>query len=162
MQITQPQITRITQIENNNPASLFEPSAAGVSGPAVHWTAEESLVWAEIWRAKGRADAVPIAAIRERAHLPERTIKKAVRGLRVRHSLLIGAVREKDGGYYLIQTADELEETVGYLKSQALSELVSAYILLGKSQVRLRELLGQMELEITKNSQMTQKEEQRQ
>ena len=115
---------------------------------AVAMTPEESLVWGMLWLARGRKRAVPLKAIARRTQLSDRQIKQAARDLVMRHNLLIGAVREHDGGYYRIETAEELAETVAVLKNQAVNMLRRCYVLLGKSNIRLLELLGQLELDI--------------
>lgn len=49
-------------------------------------------------------------------------------------------------GYYVIETADELEATVGPLRRQAIDQLVTVRRLLGRDAQRLAEFSGQVRL----------------
>lgn len=116
----------------------------------VPFTTDESAVYGELRLYHGRASALPIASIARRTGMKEREIKAAVEGLILRHNILVGSSRGKPCGYYLIETAEDLLKTIRPLKNQAIAELRRVYALLGKDQRRLRELLGQMELEVCK------------
>jgi hypothetical protein len=116
--------------------------------PFPEMTATEQRVYYEIsWR-HGQQYAIPIAEIQRHTGLSERTIKDAVRTLRLAHLQPIASRRQPPYGYFMIGTAAELEETVHAMRSQAIEELRVCFALLGRNRSRLRELLGQMEIEV--------------
>lgn len=110
-------------------------------------TDAEKLVWPELICRRGAEYAISIAELRRRTKLSERAVKDAVNGLRLRHLIPVGSSRGKKCGYYLIDNATEMERTVRSLRRQALSELHLIRVLMGRDQVRYRELLGQLVLE---------------
>lgn len=118
-----------------------------VPRPDVPLTRQERLVWAELCCRSGRQNAVQIARLRVVTGLSERDIKGAVEGLIMRHGIAVGSSRGSDhapAGYYLIDTADELEDTCRPLENQALSMLSRVCVLRGRDRRRLREALGQI------------------
>jgi hypothetical protein len=114
----------------------------------VPYTKEERLVAAELFLRRGRQNAVSIARLKRATGMSERAIKGAVESLIERQRLLIGSSRMPPFGYYMISTGEEIEDTCRALRNQALKMLRRVHALQGRDKVRLRKLLGQMELEI--------------
>lgn len=110
-------------------------------------TSEEKAVRDLLLLRLGARRAIPIAAIRARTGMSERAVKAAVEGLIVRHGYKVGSSRRPPYGYYLIETAEELEATCRTQIRQLASEARRVRALMGKSDRWLRELLGQMNLE---------------
>jgi hypothetical protein len=79
----------------------------------------------------------------------EREIKGAVHNLR-RAGRAVGsnrgAMKALPKGYFMVETAKELEDTVGPLRRQALNQLVTVGRLLGSDREKLRDLAGQIRL----------------
>lgn len=107
-------------------------------------TADEQAVWDALIFCRGARYALPLAEISRRTGLKERQVKAAVRGLRQRHRLPVGASRGKRNGYYKIDTAEEMAATVRVLRRQALSELRLICALAGHDWIHYREMLGQL------------------
>lgn len=113
-------------------------------------TPEEKAVWDDLSLCHGQQYARPRKAIEESTGLNERAVKRAVEGLRLRHNYKIGSSRVKPCGYYVIKTAMDLKATEGPYFSQAVQMMRVNYALNGKKKSYLRKMMGQMELEITR------------
>jgi hypothetical protein len=73
---------------------------------------------------QGKAAALALGAIAERMHLTPRVVKDIVQDLRMRFGVQVGASRESDGGgYYLVATEEESEESIAQLEKQAITML---------------------------------------
>ena len=96
----------------------------------------------------GRANSVPLNQLAELMHLDARKIKEMVQGLRLNFGVQIGALRTRDGGYYLISSDEESLESHSYLVNQAVSMLRTARAL--RPQQTIAELAGQLTLELGK------------
>lgn len=116
--------------------------------PFPEMTAEEKDVFYQLQWRKGKEYAIRISELANATGLGERAIKDAVRTLRLVHMQLIGSRREPPYGYYMISTPEELQQTVHTFFSQAIEELKVVRALLGRDERKLRELLGQMEIEL--------------
>ncbi len=116
--------------------------------PPPPYTDDESAVAMQLMWRHGRELAIPLRELQRITGLGERAIKEAVQGLRLRHCEPVGSRRQPPGGYYIIDSAAELEETCRALIHQAIEELRVVHMLRGKNGSKLRELLGQLELEI--------------
>lgn len=99
---------------------------------------------------QGKRRAVPLGLIGERMHLAPRAVKELVQDLRLSFGVQIGASRDADGGgYYLVETEEESDESVQLLQSQAVAMLrVVAQMKHGRQSIA--ELTRQIELELTK------------
>ena len=99
----------------------------------------------------GAANAITIAELEKYLLLSPRAIKKAVRGLRVRHRIPVCG-EKGDGlggsGYYIADTAEEIERACNLLMDQALSMLQAAAAIPGRGRIRIKEKLGQLRLAI--------------
>ena len=119
----------------------------------VPWTPDERSVWDEIQCRRGLKRAASIRELRVLIHMidgreiSEREVKAAVSGLIVRHRLRIGSSRQKPSGYYLIDSADEMEATCRPLERQAVQMFRRVRALRGAGDCRLLELAGQMTME---------------
>lgn len=120
----------------------------------VPFTTDERAVWNVLQLRAGKAAAISATGLMEAARrsdgerFTERDIKGVIEDLRRRHRLKIGANRGKPHGYYVIVTAEELDESVRALRNQGIKMLWTAALLEGRDGKNyLRELLGQMELE---------------
>lgn len=102
---------------------------------------------------QGKRRAVPLGLIGERMSLAPRAVKELVQDLRLSFEVQIGASRDKDGGgYYLVETEDESEESILPLLSQAISEL-RVVRAMRRGRQSTAELTRQIELELTKEEQ---------
>jgi len=116
-------------------------------------TANEQAIWDELMWRRGLRHAVEIAVLQgiiyivHGRHLSEREVKAAVSGLIMRHGLRIGSSRQRPSGYYLIDSADELEATCRSLERQAVQMFRRVRALRGAGNARLLELAGQMIME---------------
>jgi hypothetical protein len=81
----------------------------------------ERMVGELIWRHRGRMHAVTIADVMRRLGVKsERTVKGYVETLVMKHHMLIGGSRDRDGGggYYIICDAEDLAAAVGPYQAQ--------------------------------------------
>jgi biotin operon repressor len=97
---------------------------------------------------QGKQRAVPLGLIGERMKLSPRAVKELVQDLRMSFGVQIGASRDADGGgYYLVATETESDESTAQLWSQAIAMLrVVAQMRRGRQQ--LAQMLSQIELEL--------------
>lgn len=98
----------------------------------------------------GASTAISIREIRRIVQIPPREVKRAVRGLRLRHNIPVCSSRGEKPGYFLADTPDELMRTYQMLKSEGIANLRAALSLPGRRNQRLRRMLGQLELELKK------------
>lgn len=108
-------------------------------------TKEEILVASLIWQRRGRDNPISIARLRQLTGFSERQIKGLVEQLVVAHRMRIGASREEPAGYFMIETAEDLEAAVKPYRNQILAMWRRLRVL--EQPQRLRELLGQLRLE---------------
>jgi hypothetical protein len=108
-------------------------------------TKEEVLVASLIWQRRGRGNPISIARLRQLTGFSERQIKGLVEQLVVAHRMRIGARREDPAGYFMIETAEDLEAAVKPYRNQILAMWRRLRVL--EKPQRLRELLGQLRLE---------------
>jgi len=99
---------------------------------------------------QGKHRAVSIGEIGEKMSLAPRAVKELVQDLRLSFGVQLGSSREADGGgYYLIATEAESEETCAPYFQQAITELrVVARMRRGRQSIA--ELTRQIELELDK------------
>lgn len=74
-------------------------------------------------RRRGRSKAVPVPVLARAVGLEERELRRVVKHLIERHRLPIGASSGRPPGYYLIASADELDQTRRSLLRRATSIL---------------------------------------
>lgn len=110
-------------------------------------TDDERSVWRVLYCRRGLRQALSIREIGASTALSDRAVKGAVAGLITRHNVAVGSSRRTPCGYYLLDTAEELEATCRPLERQAIAMFRRIRALRGPRDARLRELLGQMELE---------------
>lgn len=108
-------------------------------------TKEEILVASLIWQRRGRGNPISIARLRQLTGFSERQIKGIVEQLVVAHRMRIGARREEPAGYFMIETAEDLEAAVKPYRNQILAMWRRLRVL--EQPQRLSELLGQLRLE---------------
>lgn len=107
---------------------------------------EEHRVAKILERAKGRANAVARKEIERLTGFPERTVKKAVEGLRKDHGWLVGALRVEGGGYFLVVDEEDLKVAFGPYLAQAIDMI--RYAKKRVPEAMWKELAGQLRLEI--------------
>ncbi|HEX4039043.1 MAG TPA: hypothetical protein VHX37_13365 [Acidobacteriaceae bacterium] len=117
-----------------------------VGGPfKTRLTEDEAAVLTGIRYHRGTANAITIAALRERTKLGEREIKAIVRALRINFRLPIGASKNSStGGYFLVLTPEDLALAMKSPLDQIRAELAVVRALGGDT----REILGQLTLEV--------------
>ena len=109
----------------------------------------ESTILQIIEPRQGRENAISRASLVEAVNLDrplfpvhERRIREVIKHLQSQHAVRIGSCHF---GYYMVQTAEELEEVCKYYDGYALSSLhVSARL----RKIALPELLGQLWLKL--------------
>lgn len=120
---------------------LFDPAADELAASRIPPAAKERRIFDLISPHRGHASAIPIRTLHTITGLSERSIKDAVAELIVTHKVLIGASRNADPGYFMIDTAHDQEIAVGAYKGQILAMLKRLRVL--ESPHKLREWLGQ-------------------
>lgn len=119
----------------------------------VPWTADERSVWDELQCRRGLKRAISIAELQhfisiiDGQRISAREVKAAVQGLILAHRLRIGSSRQRPAGYYLIDSAEEMESTCRPLERQAVQMFRRVRALRGAGDHRLLELAGQMTME---------------
>lgn len=97
----------------------------------------------------GEKSAITIRELRTMIRLKPRSIKRAVRGLRVRHNVPVCSNRTGPWpGYFIAETPQEITKTYRMLRSEGIANLEAALSLPGRRNERLRRMLGQLELEL--------------
>jgi predicted ArsR family transcriptional regulator len=133
----------------------FQPVTEGgvdlplFDGPFAHSKIVPTLVErnvADLIFGRRRIFPVTIAEITEALGIRERTVKEIVEQLRAAHRCAIGASRQAPFGYFWIYTAVDRETAVRPYREQILTMFRTLRVL--DSQAGLRELLGQLRLEV--------------
>ena len=106
---------------------------------------EEILLGSLIWKHRGRTNPISIARLREITGLSDRQIKGIVEQLVVTHKIRIGGRREEPAGYFVIESAEDLESAVKPYKAQIIAMWRRLRVL--EAPQALKELLGQLKLE---------------
>lgn len=138
--------------------SLFESFADKVlrrvddviAGRNCAWTASPAqhqlLMLLRPHQGKGRA--VPLATLAERMNMSTRVIKDLVQDLRMSFAVQLGASREASGGgYYLVATEAESDESTAQMRSQAITMLRVSH-LMRRDRETIAQLLNQIELQL--------------
>lgn len=112
--------------------------------PLDYYDDQELRVLATLRAARGRAQAIGCEALAAATGIPGREIQKVIHRLRVEHGRPIASTAARPAGYYLIETAAELERCYQEHRSKALGTLAAMAAL---RRVHLRELLGQLQIE---------------
>lgn len=105
----------------------------------------ERLVGGLIAQHRGRKNAIALRSLMDVTGKDERHVRGVVEQLIVSHRWRIGAALQAPSGYYMIETAEDLEMAVGTYRSQIFTMLRRLRVLMAPHQVR--ELLGQMTAE---------------
>jgi hypothetical protein len=106
---------------------------------------EEALVGGLIWKHRGRSNPVSIARLRELTGLSERQVKGVVEQLVTTHKMRIGGRREEPSGYFMVESAEDLDAAVKPYKAQIIAMWRRLRVL--EAPQGLKELLGQLKLE---------------
>lgn len=125
---------------NNMP--LFAPPAPdelNTSGIAAK--PNEMRIYSLLREHHGYRNPLSIKTLKSITGLSERVIKDVVHELIVTHKQRIGALRGEHPGYFMIETADDLDVAVKPYEGQILAMLRRLRVLQGKT--RVREWLGQ-------------------
>lgn len=93
----------------------------------------------------GRAGALQVREIAAAAQLPVRTTQRVVKRLLHERQWPIGTSMTEPYGNYLIDSAQELEDTVGLLRDRGISELARAAAL---SRMTLRAYLANVQMDL--------------
>lgn len=97
---------------------------------------------------QGKRRAVPLNAIAERMGMTVRAVKDLVQDLRLSFGVQIGASRDAEGGgYYIVETEDESDESCAQMRAQAIT-MLRVYHQMKRGRLTLTELLQQIELEL--------------
>jgi hypothetical protein len=97
---------------------------------------------------QGKRRAVPLESIRLRMDRSARGIKELVQELRTDFGIQLGASRDSEGGgYYLVATAEESDESTAQMRAQAITMLRASHRM-RRGRETLTELLRQIELEL--------------
>lgn len=104
---------------------------------------EERRVWAALQAHQGRENAVTGETLCQATGLAWRVCRQALKNLVEVYRKRIGSVPDSPPGYFLIQTAAELDDVCDRYRGQALSLLHREAVL---RRIGLAELLGQMEM----------------
>jgi hypothetical protein len=95
---------------------------------------------------------LPLARLCSRTGLSEREAKAAIEGLRKRHAVAVGASRGKLFGYFLAESAEDLDLALKAFRRQLISEGRTVRVFFRHNDRAFREFWGQMALEIEKES----------
>ena len=98
---------------------------------------------------QGRGRSVPLFALMERTHDSARGVKQSVHDLRTHFGVLICSDRGGDG-YWIAETADDVEETLKPYRAQALSEL-RLCLAMQRGTTSIDQMLTQLRLELTES-----------
>lgn len=99
---------------------------------------------------RGAARALQVRDLAESLKLSERDVKALAKCLVEDFEVPIGASRQKPYGYYLIETAQELEDAVQIYVAEIRSLARRVRVLAGKH--RVAELAGQLTLDLEKSA----------
>jgi hypothetical protein len=89
--------------------------ASSILAPATTLSPDEYTVLAELRRHRGRARAIGLDTIAILTDLSERHVQQVVAALIEDHGLPIGSAVKKPMGYFLIETEEELAESLSQL-----------------------------------------------
>lgn len=122
----------------------------GQPQPVPQLTAAQRAVLIRLVRHIGHKSPIERRVLEGTAQLSEREVKAAIRDLVILHSVPIGASRGKDHGYFLVDSAEDVEIAISPLESE-IRELARRVRILGGKE-RLAELCGQLPLEGEKSA----------
>jgi biotin operon repressor len=121
-----------------------------IAGRRCQWapTPAQGLLLRLLRPHQGKRRAVPLETVRERMHLSARTVKELVQDLRTNFGVQLGASRDAEGGgYYLVATEAESDESTAQMRAQAITMLRASHRM-RRDRETLSELLQQIELEL--------------
>ena len=93
----------------------------------------------------GRESAQQVPTISELTEIPARKVQEIIEHLIHEHALPIGTAMSRPFGNYLIDSADDLQQTVGLLHTRGISNLARAAAL---RKMSLRRYLAEIQLEL--------------
>jgi hypothetical protein len=97
---------------------------------------------------QGKARIVPLANIAEALSMKPRSVKDLVQDLRVSFGVQIGASRDgEDGGYYLVATEAESDESTQQMWLQAIS-MLRTVATMRRGRQSIAEMTAQLALEL--------------
>lgn len=111
-------------------------------------SADERAVLAILSAARGASKAIGIEEIESKTGLNYRAVTSTIERLRTVHKRMIGSSRGTPHGYFIIESAQDLGQTIKPLKNQAIAMLHVVASLQGPRKSRLHELLGQLQIEL--------------
>jgi hypothetical protein len=85
------------------------------------FVSDEQAVLDVVRRHRGRAQAIGLDALAVSAGISERQVQHTIASLIEQHGQPIGSATMRPAGYYLIETADELAESLGQLTHRIIS-----------------------------------------
>lgn len=88
--------------------SLHAPTSTDLSP-------DERAVWSVLARHRGRRQTIGLDELALAAQVPERVVQRVIAHLIELHCLPIGSAVTKPMGYFIIETEDELAESVSQL-----------------------------------------------
>ena len=116
---------------------------------AIDWTLDalESRVLGALSAHRGRGRAIALPDLSRAVETSPRMVQHVVHRLRIEHGAPIASAAGKPCGYYLAETADEVEQCYREHRAKALSTLAAMAAL---RRIHLADLLGQLQLEIAR------------
>ena len=132
----------IEQSSITNPQSPIGPG----------WTLDptEAAVWRALSRRRGRIYAISRLALAREVELDPRQLQKVVHRLRVQHGLPIGSGADQPNGYWILDSAEELEAFRQEQRRKALGTLLAVA---RACNATLPDLLGQIRMEYEREMQ---------
>lgn len=114
---------------------------------SLDWTLDplEARVLCTLSAHRGRGAAISLLELSRSVWTAPRMVQYAIHRLRVEHGSPIASAAGKPAGYYLAETADEVEACYREHRAKALSTLAAMAAL---RRINLQELLGQLALEV--------------
>src|SRR3989304_3989805 len=91
------------------------------------WTFDptEAAVWRALSRRRGRVYAISRLALAREVELAPRQLQKVVHRLRVQHGMPIGSGADQPNGYWILDSAEELEAFRQEQRRKALGTLLA-------------------------------------
>lgn len=122
----------MTDTMRGGPVAGRQPHKLDVEGsipsPATSLTPDEKAVLAVLQQHRGRAEAVGLEVVAGISGVSERGVQSIVVTLIEQHHVPIGSAVKKPMGYFLIETDEELAESLGQLvhRITALAKRIAA------------------------------------
>lgn len=116
---------------------------------AIDWRADsvDRRVLRALAGHRGRTMAIALPDLSRAVETSPRMVQHAIHRLRIEHGAPIASAAGHPHGYYLAETAEEVEQCYKEHRSKALSTLAAMAAL---RRIHLADLLGQLQLEVAR------------